>query len=521
MKNITSAWAKGRHFMVRLWLGMMTACMLLLAPAAATAAGFAVNTSTAALSGLWWNANESGWGMSVTQQGPIIFVAWFVYEPSGAPVWYVMSNCAVAADGCSGDIYKVAGGTSPAVPWNGAGKQVDKVGSGTLAFADANTGSFNYTLNGTSGSKSIARQMFASGTTAPATDYTALWWNETESGWGVALTQQFNKIFAAWYAYDSNGKPVWYVASDCVMSGNACAGDLYQVTGGTAPTVAWNGGSLAVNKVGVISFSFSGAAAGTMSYTLNGVSGTKAITKQIFYTAPGTGTGGGSGDSSVCASTALIANGASYQSVIRSFLDGSAVQDAKNLHLVTTGVNFRGVSAYESKVDTTITSGVGTGTTNLSRSYFNQTASQSILYGIINQTSMMGFTVDSTIVFDPIVTYPLAQNPGDVHTQTYKMTTTMSGLPVAVPVPDVTQTTSRKFIGIERVSVIAGSFNACRFEDSVNVAGGGSTVTNNWFYAGGAPAGAFLKSSSVADGKTTVVELVSMTVPGGGALPAN
>ncbi len=40
------------------------------------------------LTDLWWNPNESGWGMQVTQAGAFAFASLYVYGPDGAPVWY-------------------------------------------------------------------------------------------------------------------------------------------------------------------------------------------------------------------------------------------------------------------------------------------------------------------------------------------------------------------------------------------------------------------------------------------------
>jgi hypothetical protein len=232
--------------------------------------------------GLWWNPNESGWGMSLTQQGVNIFLAWYTYDQSGAPIWYVMSACRVAGKGCGGDIYAVAGGTSMAVPWNGVAKLVTKVGTGSLAFTDNDNGVFTYSLNGANGVKNIARQVFAAGTAQPALDYTALWWNPNESGWGVALTQQFGMIFAALYTYDAAGAPIWYVASSCPVIGTGCSGDLYQVNGGFAPTSTWNGSKLAVAKIGTVSFAFADNSAGIMTYTINGAAGSRSIIRQSF-----------------------------------------------------------------------------------------------------------------------------------------------------------------------------------------------------------------------------------------------
>ena len=234
------------------------------------------------LTGLWWNQNESGWGMSLTQRDSMAFLAWYTYDSIGQPTWFVISSCPLVGNGCTGDIYNVIGGTPLGVPWNGIGKVVTKAGTGTLAFSDNNTGTFNYSVNGVNGTKQVTRQMFATGSVQPSVDYSALWWNESESGWGVAITQQYGMIFATMYTYDASGKPVWYVASSCPLSGNNCSGDLYQVTGGSAPTVTWNDATKVVTKVGTVNFAFQNSSAGTLTYTINGVSGTKLISRQLF-----------------------------------------------------------------------------------------------------------------------------------------------------------------------------------------------------------------------------------------------
>lgn len=242
----------------------------------------ATGTIPAVYQGLWWNPDESGWGMSVTQHRSTVFAAIFTYDQTGQPLWYVMSNCPLSTNQCTDNLYKVSGGTSPLVPWDGSGKIVTPVGSGTLTFSDGNNGVFNFTIDGVSGSKVITQQIFAIGTSAPAIDYTDLWWNPNESGWGVALTQEYGMIFAAWYAYDAAGKAIWYVASSCPVSGNGCSGDLYQVNGGSAITAAWNGANKVVTQVGSVNFAFTDSNNGTMTYTINGVAGSRAITRQGF-----------------------------------------------------------------------------------------------------------------------------------------------------------------------------------------------------------------------------------------------
>lgn len=121
---------------------------------------------------------------------------------------------------------------------------------------------------------------------------TGLWSNSSEPGWGGTITQQYGKIFAAIYSYESSGAPVWYTASDCPVTGSGCSGTLYKVTGGTPLTGSWNGTNLAVTPVGNITFSFADTSSGSVSYTINGASGTKNITRYVFASAP-VGSGGG------------------------------------------------------------------------------------------------------------------------------------------------------------------------------------------------------------------------------------
>jgi predicted dienelactone hydrolase len=236
---------------------------------------------TSSFQGLWLNPNESGWGITVTQHNSTIFAAVGTYDQVGHPIWYVL-GCPISGNSCTGDIYQVSGGTSPALPWNGAGIVATRVGTGTLTFSDANNGTFNSTINDAFASKIITRLVFAAGTTPPAVDYTDFWSNPNEPGWGISLTQEFSNIVAVWFAYDANGKPVWYVELICPVSGNGCTGDLFQITGGSALTAPWNGLNLAVTKVGAVTFAFTAANNGSMSYSINGVTGNRVITRLGF-----------------------------------------------------------------------------------------------------------------------------------------------------------------------------------------------------------------------------------------------
>jgi hypothetical protein len=117
------------------------------------------------------------------------------------------------------------------------------------------------------------------------TNYTALWWNPAESGWGINVNHQGDILFATLFTYDSSGKGMWLVMSDGAKQAGSdtYTGDLY-LTNGPAfnaqpftPITAAN-----LTKVGTMTLAFSAPGAGTLTYTVNGTSVTKAIEKQVY-----------------------------------------------------------------------------------------------------------------------------------------------------------------------------------------------------------------------------------------------
>ena len=154
----------------------------------------ATANTPAALSGLWWNANESGWGVHFTQRGSNVFAAWYTYDTSGNPKWYV-STCAMAGGStgstgtCSGTLYEVNGPTFFGTAFDPM--RVNAVAAGNLQVNFQGTGSASMTYTGVAGQTrtvAITRQPLSAGA-APPVNYTDIWWNPNESGWGMAITQ--------------------------------------------------------------------------------------------------------------------------------------------------------------------------------------------------------------------------------------------------------------------------------------------------------------------------------------------
>jgi cytochrome c553 len=110
---------------------------------------------------LWYNANESGWGLNLVQHAPSnnVFGVIYTYEAPNRPVWYVMPGGAwTTATIFTGNLYQVSATAGNAATFKQG--PVTQVGTATLAFTDANHASFTYSVNGAQVTKLIQRQPF-------------------------------------------------------------------------------------------------------------------------------------------------------------------------------------------------------------------------------------------------------------------------------------------------------------------------------------------------------------------------
>ncbi|APV51295.1 hypothetical protein BWI17_17345 [Betaproteobacteria bacterium GR16-43] len=122
----------------------------------------------------------------------------------------------------------------------------------------------------------------------PPSNYTALWWNAAESGWGLNLTHQGDVIFGTLFTYDANRNPLWLVMSEGRFSGGAYSGTLYRTTGpafNANPFTPIGPGNLL--RVGDMRLTF-GAGSATLNYDVDGVQVSKNLTRQVFSGAAAT-----------------------------------------------------------------------------------------------------------------------------------------------------------------------------------------------------------------------------------------
>jgi hypothetical protein len=119
-----------------------------------------------------------------------------------------------------------------------------------------------------------------------AANFEGLWWNAPESGWGINVTHQGDVIFATWFTYDPSGKGMWLVMTAPQTAPNTYAGTLYSTTGPAFNAVPFNPSQVVATAVGNGTLTFTDANNGSFSYTVNGFSQNKAITREVFGTLP-------------------------------------------------------------------------------------------------------------------------------------------------------------------------------------------------------------------------------------------
>jgi hypothetical protein len=126
----------------------------------------------------------------------------------------------------------------------------------------------------------LALALPAAAQSAPAANYSDMWWNPAESGWGISIAQHpsTNQVFAVWYTYDPRepadsirSKPLWFVMPGGTWtSPTRLTGTVYVTNG-----VPFNqsGSNPRNNPAGTFTFDFSSASAGTFTYDISAPQG--------------------------------------------------------------------------------------------------------------------------------------------------------------------------------------------------------------------------------------------------------
>ena len=121
------------------------------------------------------------------------------------------------------------------------------------------------------------------GASTNTTEITDMWYNPSESGWGVNIVLQNNVAFMTFFVYDADRKPVWFTAELRFVDSFVWSGPLYVTSG------PWFGGpfpqaSVTARQAGVASFSMSATDLNqaVLTYIVDGVSVVRSVRRQFW-----------------------------------------------------------------------------------------------------------------------------------------------------------------------------------------------------------------------------------------------
>lgn len=122
----------------------------------------------------------------------------------------------------------------------------------------------------------------------PTTDFSDLWFNPNEEGWGVTLTQQNQIIFVTLFIYVANGEPRWLVGPATAYLGASgsgavtFSGPLYSATGPYYAAPTFDESQVVATPVGTVTFTAGQISSGVLTYTVGNTTITKNIQRQTW-----------------------------------------------------------------------------------------------------------------------------------------------------------------------------------------------------------------------------------------------
>lgn len=115
--------------------------------------------------------------------------------------------------------------------------------------------------------------------TAFSTDQSDIWSAAGEPGWAIQFVHRGSTIFATMYVYGPSGQPTFYTATLENTQSLTWSGDLIATTGPWFGTTPYNPAVVTTRKVGTMTWNAPLVNGGTLTYSVDGVPVSKALTR--------------------------------------------------------------------------------------------------------------------------------------------------------------------------------------------------------------------------------------------------
>ncbi|MDJ0657320.1 MAG: hypothetical protein QNJ40_24375 [Xanthomonadales bacterium] len=169
--------------------------------------------------GLWFNPSRQGHGIDLQRSGNLLAGTWYTYLDDGTPTWYQavgeFQGTSWTADLLS---YRLLEDGS---------LEGTTVGTMNFEFTSPGAATFNWTLGDRSGSEPFERFAFSNDRTLR--QYTGLWFDPAEPGYGLTIDTRGDVRVVVAYFYDANNQPRWTIGQS--TNSQTGAVDMLSVNG--------------------------------------------------------------------------------------------------------------------------------------------------------------------------------------------------------------------------------------------------------------------------------------------------
>jgi len=215
-------------------------------------------------SGWWWNPAESGRGFALEVQNGTIYLAGYLYDPSGRASWVAAGPAAMVGSTFSAPLTTYLGGQTLTGTYRPVTGTMNS-GNLSIIFSDPTHG----TMTWPGGTISIERfNIVAGGVNSPVASnaaQTGWWWNANESGRGYTIEIQNGMLYMAGYMYDQMGNPTWYTFGPTLpVSVNTYQGVWQQYGNGQTMTGPYKPAQMVNTNAGSVTLKFQSPTSGSL-----------------------------------------------------------------------------------------------------------------------------------------------------------------------------------------------------------------------------------------------------------------
>lgn len=151
--------------------------------------------------GVWWNPQTSGNGLDLHLGGRSLGLGWYTYREDGTPIWYHAAGEFNAEGVVEADLLELH--------WTEAGVTQQVVGSIRLSRINSEHARFEYQLGDETGVWNIEPVQYTA--QRVEVDPSGAYYLPQSSGFGLSIEQIGTVQAAAYYAFDQQGRPEWFL----------------------------------------------------------------------------------------------------------------------------------------------------------------------------------------------------------------------------------------------------------------------------------------------------------------------